>query len=112
MSSVYRHLFFLRQLSAADKNTRMRLLRSITYDQMTAVSEVVRFILSGSIHVLRQDLIRFRERALLLRQLTDPRISLNRKRNALESRHELVPRLLRPYHLQRAIVLSMQVTEQ
>lgn len=112
MSTVFNCIQFLRDLARADKRTRKQLLRCITSEQMEAVSEVTRFLLRGSIHILRQDMVHFRERSLLLRQLADGRISLRRKRTALTTYHEIVPRLLRHHYLQRAIVLSMQTGEQ
>lgn len=111
-SIVYEHLRFLQQLGQVNKPARKLLVRYMTRPQMETVSEVVRFIVQGSIRVLQQDASHFRERSLLLRQLIDSRISLQRKKNALMTFHETMPRLMRPHYLNRAIVLSLPAGEQ
>ena len=111
-SLVYRRIHFLRELGQANKTTRKLLVRYMTREQMEALAEVVGYVVRGSIRVLPQDATHFRERSLILRQVIDPRISLRRKRNALVTYHDLLPRLLRPHYLNRAIVLSIRSGEQ
>ncbi len=112
MSFIYASLHFLRHLGGVDQRTRIRLLKYITSEQMKAVSELVGFILQGSIQVLHQDRLYFRERSLVLRQLVDARISLRRKRNTLNSYNDIIPRLLRMTYIERALTLSLQRGEQ
>lgn len=111
-SAVYGRIHFLRELGQANKPTRILLIRYMTMEQMDALVEVTRFIVNGSIRILQRDLIHLRERYLVLRQISDPRISLRRKRNALLSYHDIIPRLLRRHYLDRAIVLSIRGMEQ
>lgn len=111
-SIVYGRIHFLRELGEANKSTRKLLVRYMTREQMEAVSEVVQFIVLGSIRILPQDVRRLRERSLIMRQLVDSRMSLQRKKNALMTYHEMIPRLLRPQYLNRAIVLSIRSGEQ
>lgn len=111
-SIVYERLHYLQQLGQANKPARKLLVRFMTRPQMQAVSEVVRLIVQGFIHVLQQDASHFRERSLLLRQLIDGRISLQRKKNALMTFHETIPRLMRSQYLNRAIVFSLRSGEQ
>lgn len=97
---------FLKQLGAANAATRKLSVRIMTRQQMSALGEVVRFIVRGYIHLLPQDVQRLRERWLVMRQLMDPRMSFQRKKNALTTYHEMLPRLLRPQYLNRAVALS------
>jgi hypothetical protein len=111
-SLVYRRIHFLRELGQANKTTRKLLVRYMTREQMEALAEVAGYIVRGYIRVLPQDATHFRERSLISRQVIDPRISLRRKRNTLVMYHNLVPRLLRPHYLNRAVVLSIRSGEQ
>lgn len=111
-SLVYRRIHFLRELGQANKTTRKLLVCYMTREQMEALVEVAGYIIRGSIRVLPQDATHFRERSLILRQVIGPRISLRCKRNALVTYHNLVPRLLRPHYLNRAVVLSIRSGEQ
>ena len=106
-SLVYRRIQFLRELGQVNKTIRKLLVRYMTREQMEALAEVAGYIVRGSIRVLPQDATHFRKRLLILKQVIDPRISLRRKRNTLVTYHNLVPRLLRPHYLNRAVVLSI-----
>ena len=114
-SLVYRRIHFLGELGQANKTIRKLLVRYMTREQMEALAEAAGYIVRGSIRVLPQDTTHFRERSersLILREVIDPRISLRRKRNTLVTYHNLVPRLLRPHYLNRAVVLSIRSGEQ
>jgi hypothetical protein len=111
-SLVYRRIHFLRELGQANKTTRKLLVRYMMREHMEALAEVADYIVRGSIRVLPQDATHFRERSLILRQVIDPRISLRSNRNTLATYHNLVPRLLRPHYLNRAVVLSIRSGEQ
>ena len=56
---------------------------------------------------LPQDVTQFKERSLVLRHVSDQRISLRRKRNALVAYHDIIPRILIPNYVRQAIVLSI-----
>ena len=103
-SLVYGRIPFPRELGQGNKTTRKLLVRYMTREQMEALAEVAGYIVRGSIRVLPQDATHFRDRSLILREVIDPRISLRRKRNTLVTYHNLVPRLLRPHYLNRAVV--------
>lgn len=111
-SNVYGRIHFLRELGQADKSTRQLLLRYITRDQMETLREVAGYIVNGHIRILSRDVVHFRERSLVLRQIIEPRLSLRRKRNALLAYQDVIPRLLRPHYLNRAVVLSIRSGEQ
>ena len=109
---MYRRIHFLRELGQANKTTIKLFVRYMTREQMETMTEVAGYIVGGSIRVLPQDATHFSERSLIFRQVIDPRISLRRKRTALVTYHNLVPRLLRPHYLNRAVVLSIRSGEQ
>jgi hypothetical protein len=111
-SLVYGRNHSLRELGQANKTTIILLVSYMTREHMETLAEVAGYIVRGSIGVLPQDATNFRERSLILRPVIDPRISLRRKRNAMATYHNLVPRLLRPYNLNRAVVLSNRSGEQ
>ena len=110
--NVYRRIHFLRELRNANVRDRKGIVRYMTAEQMEALGEVVRYIIDGSIRVLPHDGTQFRERSLVLRHVSDQRISLRRKHYALIAYHDIIPRILRPHYVRQAIVLSIRSIEQ
>lgn len=108
-STVLSHYTFLRDLGRANKTRRTIMLRFVTGQQMQALAEVVRYILEARILLFPQDVLRLRERTRVLRQLIEPGLSLQRKRNSLLFFHDLVPRLLRIEYINRAVLLTTEL---
>lgn len=55
--AVFDRIHFLRELSKSEKTTTQLLDRNMTAEQIEALSEVVRYIVDGSIPVLRKETI-------------------------------------------------------
>lgn len=111
-SAVYGRIHFLMELGNMDVSTRKLTIRHMNRGKMEALSEVIRYIVEGSIRSLTRDESLFWEKRNVLRQLANERISLRRKKNTLLYNHALVPRLVRPYYLDSVLVLSIRAEEQ
>lgn len=111
-SLVHGRIYFLNELRDTSITTRKTMIEYINVYQMKALERVIRFILNGSINILERDLETFSRYVYLLRQIISQSVSLRRKRDNLLIHHGILPRVLRSYYLNQAIILEIQSVEQ
>ena len=103
---VYRSLYYLFTVRNAASPDRKRLRQNITNDQLFAVGEVAMKLTNGHINPLRRDTHLFQSRRLMLRTLSSPRVSVERKKRFICRYHSVihVPSMLKSIYLVQTIV--------
>ena len=103
-SQVYRSLHYLITVRYAASSDRKRLLQNITNEQLFAVGEVAKRLMNGHINPLRRDTHLFQSRRLMLRTLSSPRVSVERKKQLIRRYHSVIPSMLKNIYLIQTIV--------
>ena len=107
-SKVFRSIHYLTALGDATPTDRKTMLQNATRLQMSAIREVAKRIINGTINPLRRDARLFDRKILMLRTLASHTVSFQR-RKALVNRHSsYLPSMLRSVYLIQSILDEIQ----
>lgn len=103
-SEVYPSIHYMTTLRDASDTDRKRMLQNVNVRQLTAIGQVAKRLINGTINPLRRDVRVLERRRMMLKAMASARVSADRKKSLVKRYHSVIPVMLNSVYLIQTVL--------